>query len=92
MYRYGRHGRWPGQPTLLPLLLLGVSAYGMAAPLILQPTFLDDQAHHTRLEPWTNRSQTDLLVTRVKPRRGQMRAEWFAGDDQDEAKVCSSPA
>ena len=41
--RYGKNGRWPGQPTLLPLMLLGVSAYGMAAPVILQPTFLDDE-------------------------------------------------
>ena len=54
--RYGRHGRWPGPPTLLPLLLLGVSAYGISSLLVLQPTFLDDQ----------------------------MRAEWFAGEDQAE--------
>ena len=40
--RYGKNGRWPGQPTLLPLAVLGVSAYGMPALLILQPTFLDD--------------------------------------------------
>ena len=65
MRRYGRHGRWPGQPTLLPLLLLGVSAYGMAALLILQPTFLDDQVYHTGLEPRTSRPQTGLLLTRA---------------------------
>ena len=41
--RSGRHGRWPGPPTLLPLLLLGVSAYGISSLLVLQPTFLDDQ-------------------------------------------------
>ena len=63
MYRYGRHGRWPGQPTLLPLLLLGVSAYGMAALLILQPTFLDDQVYRTGLEPRTSRPQAGLLLT-----------------------------
>ena len=57
--RSGRHGRWPGPPTLLPLLLLGVSAYGLSSLLVLQPTFLDDQ----------------------------MRAEWFAGQDQTEATV-----